>query len=201
MRYKLSELAKELNVTKATLWNWKKAGRIEFIKDENGYNYVSEETYNEFTLKKGNKEKKEKIVYIYTRVSTPERRNNLETQVERVLTFANANGYKIERIFKEIGSGFNDNRKQLSKILEELEFDILIVEHKDRLTRVGFHYIENLLKKLGKEIIIVNNVDIEEKDIVQDFISIITSYTARIYGHRRKERKSIEFITELKKEK
>jgi predicted site-specific integrase-resolvase len=145
-------------------------------------------------------EKKELKVYVYTRVSSAERKNNLESQAGRAVQYANAKGYKVEKIYKEVASGFNDDRKILNRILEELEFDILIVEHKDRLTRVGFNYLRSLLKKMGKEIIVINEVDLEEKDIIQDLISIITSYTARIYGNRRKERKSAEFIQELNKE-
>lgn len=198
MKIRISKLAKDLNVTKNTIYNWKKKGEIEFIKDEkNGYNYVSIETYNKFMNYNEEKKNIEKKVVIYTRVSSNERKNNLITQSERLINFANSNGYKVNKVVKEIGSGFNDNRKELNKLLEDLNFDILIIEHKDRLTRVGFHYIENLLNKLNKEIIVVNEVDNEEKDIVQDFISIITSYTSRIYGNRRKNIKSIEFINDL----
>jgi putative resolvase len=63
---------------------------------------------------------------------------------------------------------------------------------------VGFNHIETLLLKLNKKIEVVNNVDTDEKDIIQDFISIITSYTSRIYGNRRKNRKTEELIKELK---
>ena len=66
------------------------------------------------------------------------------------------------------------------------------------MTRVGFKYLETLLIKLGRKIEVVNNVDTDEKDIIQDFISIITSYTARIYGKRRTKRKTEELIKELK---
>jgi len=194
-RVKISKLAKELGVTVQTLWNWRQQGKINFIKDEmNGYNYVSIETYNEFL---NTKEIKTNRVIIYTRVSTSKRKNNLETQSERLITYANAKGYNVVKIVKEIASGFNDNRKKLQDILDNLDFDILLVEHKDRLTRVGFNYLNSLFIKLGKKIEVVNIVDTEEKDIIQDFISIITSYTARIYGNRRKTRKTEEFIKEL----
>jgi len=199
MKIRISKLAKDLGITKTTLYNWRKEGKITFEKDEkNGYNYVSEETYNKFLNISKKKDKSEKIIYLYSRVSTPQRKENLKTQEERLISYANANGYRISRSIKEIGSGFNDNRKELQKILNELNFDVLIVEHKDRLTRVGFKYLETLLNKLDKEIIVVNEVDTDEKSIIEDFISIITSYTARIYGNRRKNRKSEEFIRELK---
>lgn len=194
-RVKISKLAKDLGVTVQTLWNWKQKGKINFIQDEvNGYNYVSIETYNEFL--NINQIKSNRVV-IYTRVSTPERRNNLETQSERLIAYAHAKGYNVVKIVKEIASGFNDNRKKLQDILDNLNFDILLVEHKDRLTRVGFNYLNSLFIKLGKNIEVVNVVDTDEKDIIQDFISIITSYTARIYGNRRKNRKTQEFIKEL----
>lgn len=194
-RIRISKLAKDLGVTRQTLWVWKKAGKIEFIKDKfNGFNYVSKETYNDLL---NVRERKTSKVVIYARVSTPTRKGNLDTQQERLIQYANAKGYNVAKSVKEIGSGFNDNRKKLQKILDDLDFDILLVEHKDRLTRVGFNYLNSLLNKLDKKIEVVNEVDTDEKDIIQDFISIITSYTARIYGNRRKNRKTEELIKEL----
>ena len=44
--YKLSKVAKDLGITKATLWNWMHTGKIKFHKDQiNGYNYIDKETY------------------------------------------------------------------------------------------------------------------------------------------------------------
>ena len=192
---KISILARDLGIHRNTLYTWQKEGKIEFVKI-NTLNYVTPETYNR--LMNIREEKKEERVIIYCRVSTPSRKNNLETQKDRLVNFANAKGYKVSKVYTEVGSGFNDNRKKLQKILDDQDFTILLVEHKDRLTRVGFNYLETLLNKLGKKIEVVNNVDTDEQDIVQDFISIITSYTARIYGKRRTKRKTEELINELK---
>jgi len=193
---KISILARDLGIHRNTLYTWNKEGKIEFVK-VNKLNYVTRETYNRLMNIK--EEKKEEKVIIYCRVSTPTRKNNLETQKNRLISFANAKGYKVHKVYAEIGSGFNDNRKKLQKILDDQDFTILLVEHKDRLTRVGFNYLETLLNKLGREIEVVNSVDTDEKDIIQDFISIITSYTARIYGKRRTKRKTEELIKELKR--
>jgi len=192
---KLSTLARDLNVHKNTLYNWHKEGRIEFVKVRNR-NFVTKETYND--LMNIREDKVQKVI-IYARVSTPQRKSNLETQKERLISYANAKGYNVHKVCIEIGSGFNDNRPKLQKILKDLDFTILLVEHKDRLTRVGFNYMESLLEKLDKKIEVVNNVDTDENDIIQDFISIITSYTARIYGNRRKGRKTEALISDLKK--
>ena len=193
---KISILARDLGIHRNTLYTWNKEGKIEFVK-VNKLNYVTRETYNR--LMNIREEKKEEEVIIYCRVSTPTRKNNLETQKNRLISFANAKGYKVHKVYTEIGSGFNDNRKKLQKILDDQDFTILLVEHKERLTRVGFNYLETLLNKLGKKIEVVNSVDTDEKDIIQDFISIITSYTARIYGKKRTKRKTEELIKELKR--
>ena len=44
----------------------------------------------------------------------------------------------------------------------------------------------------------VNEVDTDEQDIMQDFVSIITSFCARLYGKRRSRRKTEQLIEELK---
>ncbi len=195
-RIKISKLAKDLGVTKQTLWNWRKSGKVSFIKDKtNGFNYVSKETYNDLL---DIREHKTNRIAIYCRVSSSNRKNDLERQRDRLVNFANAKGYNVTQIVTEVGSGFNDNRKKLQKLLDNMNFDILLVEHKDRLTRVGFNYLKSLFVKLDKNIEVINTVDTDEKDIIQDFISIITSYTARIYGNRRTNRKTDDLIKELK---
>lgn len=49
-----------------------------------------------------------------------------------------------------------------------------------------------------KGIEVVNGVDTDEQDIIQDFVSIITSFCARLYGKRRSRRKTEQLIEELK---
>ena len=64
-----------------------------------------------------------------------------------------------------------------------------MVEHKDRLTRIGFNYLKFLLNQQGKDIKVVNIAEEETEDILKDFVSIITSFCARIYVlHRRKQK-------------
>ena len=110
---KISILARDLGIHRNTLYTWNKEGKIEFVK-VNKLNYVICETYNR--LMNIREDKKEEKVIIYYRVSTPTRKNNLETQKNRLISFANAKGYKVHKVYTEIGSGFNDNRKKLQKI-------------------------------------------------------------------------------------
>ena len=69
-----------------------------------------------------------------------------------------------------------------------------MVEHKDRLTRFGVGYIETLF---DGEIVVINDVEDATEDLMQDFISIITSFCARIYGQRRSKRKTEKIISAM----
>ena len=42
--------------------------------------------------------------------------------------------------------------------------------------------------------------DNDKEDLIQDFISVITSFCARIYGQRRSKRKTENLIKELEDE-
>ncbi|PHJ58560.1 resolvase [Nostoc linckia z1] len=139
-------------------------------------------------------------VVIYTRVSSAENKSNLDSQAERLVRYCEAKGYQIKKIVKEVGSGVNDNRKKLVALLNEDDYRIIVVEHKDRLTRVGFNYLKVLLNKQGKDIEVVNLAEEETEDIMQDLISIITSFCARIYGLRRRKRKQACIVKCLESE-
>ena len=74
----------------------------------------------------------------------------------------------------------------------------IIVEHKDRLTRFGFNYIDTLFRQHGRSIEVVNEAANDRDDLMQDFVSIITSFCARLYGQRGSTRKTERIIRELK---
>ena len=197
MLIKIAKLAKDLGVTKATLYNWRLKGKIRFVQSNTGRNFVTREVYNKFL---GIKEKKEEKVVIYCRVSSTVNKKNLQTQRDRLVNYCNAKGYKVYRVITEFGSGINDKRPKLEKLLREQDFTKIVVEHKDRISRMGFNFLVILCETHRKEIEVINNIDTDEEDIIQDFVSIITSYCAKIYGKRRSKRKTEKLIKELQDE-
>ena len=70
-----------------------------------------------------------------------------------------------------------------------------MVEHKDRLTRFGFHYIDTLLGQLGKRVEVVNLADNDKEDLVQDLVAVLYSFSARMYGLRRSKRRTERLLT------
>lgn len=94
----------------------------------------------------------------------------------------------------------NDNRKQLALLLEDDNYNILLVEHADRLARFGTNYMKILLSKCGKELEVVNSAENGRDELMQDLVSIIYSFSARMYGLRRAKRKTEKITQELQNE-
>lgn len=188
---KLSQYAKKNSISYLTAYRHWKQGLIKGKQLGSGTIVVTEDEP---------KPTEQNRAVVYARVSSSENKNNLETQCERLKNFASAKGYKIVKEEKEVGSGLNDKRPKLEKLLREDDWDILLVEHKDRLARFGINYLSVLLEKQGKKIESINEVDNDKEDLMQDFVSIITSYCARLYGFCRSKRKTEKIIEELKKE-
>lgn len=138
---------------------------------------------------------KPEYVVVYARVSSSENKANLDSQAERVAAFCNARGWVVDQVVKECGSGLNDKRPKLSKLLASGVATRIVVEHKDRLTRFGFEYIDILC---DAEIVVINKTEANsETEIMEDFVSLVTSFCARLYGRRRSQRKTEELIKNL----
>lgn len=188
---KLSDYAKQRGITYRAAWNHFKAGKIPGAYKDPNTGAVIIPTYEETRLKNA---------AIYARVSSNENKDNLESQAERLRQYVIARGYQITHVVKEVGSGVNDNRKKLLQLLCKDDWGTLIVEHKDRLTRFGFNYIQTLLEKEGRKIEVVNLAEDDKADLIQDLIYIIYSFSARMYGLRRSKRRTEKIIQCLTKE-
>ena len=180
------EYAQLKSLTYRTLWNKFKEGKLpNAYKDEFGHIYV-----------KRNADQTQNKTIVYARVSSNDRKVSLSEQQARLENYAQMNNLNVIDSYKEIASGMNDNRPTLNKILQRTDWDILLVENKDRLTRFGFNYIKTMLETQGKKIFVVNNAEDDKEDLMKDLISVIYSFSARMYGLRRKKNKEeiIKFI-------
>jgi len=108
-------------------------------------------------------------------------------------------GYQVVKLVKEVGSGsgVNDSRPKLLSLLRDPMITRLVVEHKDRLTRFGFRYIETLLEIQGRTIEVVNPAENNREDLLHDLASIVYWICARLYGQRRAKRKAERLVEQL----
>ena len=177
---KLSTWAKKQGINYHTAYKWFHQGLIpNSIKLPTGTILINEEN---------NVKNKPENIVIYARVSNHSRKNELEYQVDRIAQYCSSKGYRVNKQYKEIASGMNDNRLQLWKMLDSNP-TIIVVENKDRLTRFGFNYLQKLLEKQGCKVEVMNLDQEDETDLIKDLVSIITSFCCRLYGIRRAQNK------------
>lgn len=184
---KLSQYANLHGVTYRTAWNRYKLGKISNARMDDTGHVVIDDSKPDVPEKTA----------VYARVSSSENKSNLKSQSKRVQDFCSAKGWVVHSVVEECGSGLNDSRQKLLKLITDPTVTRIVVEHKDRLTRFGFNYISTLWKG---DIVIINEVVEDEKDLMQDFVSLVTSFTARLYGIRRSKRSTEKLIKELQSE-
>ena len=171
---KLSKWAQEIGITSHAAWKMYKAGKIP---------YQTEQLPTGTIIIYPNKKIKTQKAVLYARVSSRDQKEDLERQLNRLRDFAAANNYLIIKEVKEIGSALNGRRKKLLNVLQNPQMTLIISEHKDRLTRFGYDYLETALQATGRKILILNEEECQD-DLVQDMLDILTSFCGRLYGRR-----------------
>jgi putative resolvase len=189
---KLSDYAKQQGVRYETAWRWFRDGKIKGHRVGN-HTIIVDEGKPEDLPSSHN-------VAVYARVSSSENKANLDSQAERLVAYCAAKGYQVTKVVKEIGSGVNDARPKLLQLLEDVNTAVIVVEHKDRLSRFGVGYIETLLRVQGRRIEIVNESENDKEDLLADLTAILYSFCTRMYGLRRAKRKTEKIVQELEAE-
>lgn len=174
---KLSAYAKQVGVTYKTAWQWWKAGQLDAYQLPTGTIIVREAAAPLHG------------VALYARVSSADQKDDAARQMQRLRDYAAARGYQVVAEVTEIASGLNDERPKLKKLLSDARVGVLVVEHRDRLTRFGYGYIATLLEQQGRRVEAMFPSDTGD-GLVDDFVAVITSMAARIYGRRNSKRRA-----------
>ena len=145
---KLTDYAKLKGVTYKTAWNWFNRGLIpNSEKLPNGTIIID-------IVNPKTKSKEDRVV-IYCRVNDKAEQDLLDSKVAKLEMFCAARGYVIDSIFKEVGSGSSDKRKQLWAAID-CKPTHLVVEYVDQLADTGYEYLSRLLSDMGTEVIALN---------------------------------------------
>ena len=189
---KANKVLKILQVTRPTLVSYVKSGKIKATRLTNGYwDYDDDSVYKLVGLKDQRK------VVVYSRVSTNDQKKSLESQIEANIKWANKNGYKIDEVYQDIASGMNFDRNNFKKMIMNVmkrKIKTIIISHKDRFSRISFDAWNEICKEFDCNIVVINNVENEEKEIFQDIISLIHCFAMKMYSKRK--RKKLELIEE-----
>lgn len=190
VRMKLIDYAQKMGISYKTAWRWYKAGKLPGKQMDTGTILVFEDGVPPASPEV------EKVA-IYAHVSSAENKPNLDSQAERLVGYCMAKGYRVSQVVKEVGSGVNDARPKLLALLKDSSITLIVVEHKDRLSRFGVRYIDTLLRVQHRRLEVVNEAENGKEDLLADLTSILYSFCARIYGQHRATRKTETIIRHL----
>src|SRR5947207_5396007 len=176
---RLSQYAKKMGVSYKTAFRWWKAGKLDAYQLDTGTIIVREPAQPQEALS----------VALYARVSSADQKEDLERQMQRLKDYAASRGYQVTKIVSELASGLNESRPKFLKLLTDASIGVIVVEHRDRATRFGLTYIEQLMQMQGRRLEVIFPRD-TDNDLVEDFTAMITSMVSRIYGRRTSKRRA-----------
>ncbi len=208
--YRVKEVADLLGTTPQTIRNYDKQGLIRTARNDGNQRIIMRDDLIKFLDKKGlivNNDEDNKKDVIYARVSSHDQRRGGDLDRQALFIIENTYGIRNPVILKEVGSGLNDKRKQIQKLIQMVcnnEVRNVYVTYKDRLTRFGYHYLETVFLAHNVNIIIVKDIASEKsvaEELAEDLMSLIASFSGKLYGLRSgKNKKTIRKIKNEKNE-
>lgn len=201
--YKTGQVSKLIGVSIQTVIRYCETGVIPYGRTAKNYRIIEANDLANYLEKQGlliDDLQTERKDVIYARVSTyhQAKRGDLDRQIEKIKLFAIDHNVQNLCILSDIGSGLNDNRRKLQKLLSMVqngEVNRIFISYKDRLTRFGFHYIKRICDFHDVQIIVVSEeVDpkSESEELAEDIIALIHSFSGKLYGLRHKIKESID---------
>lgn len=164
-----------------TVWKWCRTGKmpVPVERTPSGMWLVHDPKY-ETPVPSDTKQSR---TVCYARVSSADQKADLQRQADRLKAFALSMGVEAPEVVTETGSGMNDKRRKLNRLLSDPTVTTLIVEHRDRLARMNAGLVESALKAQNRRLIVVDDTELDD-DLVRDMTEALTSFCARLYGRR-----------------
>jgi len=189
------QAADYLNVSADTLRKWNKSNKLVPLTTTGGHRRYQQELLDEYIGISRSVVETPDLVVTYSRVSSHEQKQkgDLDRQSQRLSEYCAKKKLNVGFIIKDVGSGLSDTRNgfiRLTNLVIEKKISKIIIEHKDRLTRFQYNFIEKMFKSYSVEIIHIENNDVgEQEDLVTDIISLMASFSGKVYGKRSAERR------------
>ena len=194
--YSISKTAEILDVTPKTLRIWDKENKLKPILTKGGHRRYKETDLNKIIGDASAQEFSQVICATYARVSSQKQKasGDLDRQSQRLYEYCAKHNLYVEHIIKDCGSGLNDKRSgfiQLTNLVIERKVNKVIIEHKDRLTRFQYNFIEKMYDVFGCEIIAIDDKEdvSDAEELTRDLMALLASFSGKYYGRRSIENK------------
>jgi len=190
--------AKLLGVSVKTLQRWEREGRLIPVARTDSNRRLSTETQiREFIGLRQTNHAPTTLV-ASCRVSSAAQRTDLANQRNVLEAFVAAKGLAGGECIEEIGGGLNFKRKRFLALMDAIgrrEVTMLILAHRDRLTRFGVEWFEHDAQTHGCEVLVLTQERLSpEQEMVQDLMTIVHCFSSRLYGLRNYRKKLDEAL-------
>jgi len=192
----IKEVASLVGVTYKTLHRWDEDGTLPSIRVTKGTRRYDSDVVEKFLGQYNPVPIKNRPCCIYVRVSSHEQKakGDLERQRNRMVEYCVKQGYKVEHILEDVGSGLSGTRPKLQKLFKlvvEKQISKVIIEHKDRLTRFQFNVFEEFFGAFDVKIEYVDDGENlpYEQEFARDIMALISSFSGKFYGKRSGDRR------------
>lgn len=180
---KAGEVAKLLAVTPQTVRHYRDSGKLTGIKTPGGQTVYKREEIEELLDIKRDYPKEEVSVH-YARSSSGNK-IIIENQLEKLKEVCGEPDYTI----RDRGSGLSEKRaglQRLIKLAQEGKITKIRVTQKDRLSRFGIRYLEELFEAYDVKIeyIFEGKERTPQEELLQDFMSLVASFSGKFYRMR-----------------
>ena len=201
--YKPKEVGTMIGRGPRTVSNMVRAGKLEAIRSDTNRILIPRDSVAKLLEQSGLllEDEDARRDAIYARVSSHEQKNrgDLERQVLDIMNACEKEGLDKPVIIRDTGSGLNTKRKGLVRLIEMAknhEIKRIFITSKDRLTRFGYEYLEELFAMAGVELTALQekeNKDLQE-ELVDDMISLLASFSGKLYRIRGNKKKKMREI-------
>lgn len=185
----IAEASDYLHVAKQTLRKWERRGKIKPYRTIGNQRRYTTDMLDEAVNNENITEKSiNKLVVGYCRVSSNHQKEDLKRQIQVVQTYCEKQGLPF-KIISDIGSGLNYHKKGLQELIHLIcnkQCSQVVVNYQDRLVRFGFDLIKQICQENNVTLTIINQTKTESsnEELVQDVLSVITVFSAKLYGKR-----------------
>ncbi len=198
--YKPKDVANYLNVSVRTVQNYGDSGVLSVERTSSDRRIISRESLLKYLDNVGmlyddtSEFLKNKKIVVYARVSSYEQKTKGDLDRQALILVENLTDTSNLEILKEVGSGLNDKRPKLLKLIRMVlndEVREIHITYRDRLTRFGFNYLQEMCNQKDVKISVLRTAKDKdtEKELVDDMMSLIASFSGKLYGLRSRKNK------------
>lgn len=174
---KLAQWARENGISYRTAYRWFRRGRLPVRSRQMATGTII--VYPEVSRE---------VATIYARGA----KGQVAAQVADCMAFAAATGLVVTDVVKEPGY----RRVGLAAVLEDRHVSVVLVSHRDRVSRTDAHLVEAALRASGRRLVTVSPGE-SDGDIEADAVEAMTSVYQRRDGRQAARKRAVRLIARM----